>query len=243
MGTIKPSSQGRTYPIWKMLMNYSLLSMEREFSEDIDPGFRISIINSCWISVESFTKDCLYWHILSNYDEMEVPVEYQYKRGCARHLASMVRSQDVNEIDQLQEKVRLREEFANKAKASSWYPVLKICEQIDRPIDKRISQWEFLKNLYRLRNGLTHGQPIKILKSNVEDLKDEISQEYVKSINYLHGKRIIDMKLLIKGQNISDLLNKTTTDFILTETANCLDAIAQVFIDSHISKQWKEMRK
>lgn len=101
----------------------------------------------------------------------------------------------------------------------------------------------FLQNLYRLRNGLTHGQTIKILQSNSSQIKDEISREYVKSINYLNGKKIIDKNLLIKDQNISDLLNQDVTNFIIDETAKSFDDIANVFKGSYISAQWKRMRQ
>ncbi|MCB0703631.1 MAG: hypothetical protein KDC55_13065, partial [Ignavibacteriae bacterium] len=73
MGVIKPTLEGRTYSIWGMLMNYALFSINQKLNIHYDPGFRIAIINSCWISIESFTKECLYWHIMTNYDNMLLP--------------------------------------------------------------------------------------------------------------------------------------------------------------------------
>jgi len=242
MAVIKPSLSGKTYSIWKMLMNYLLFSMDKNLAEDFDPGFRISLINSCWICIESFTKECLYWYIMSNYDKMEIPDEFKYKKGCSSNIQGIGKSKDDIEMVKFNEELRLKEEFAMKAKSSSWYPVLEICNEINMPIEKTISQWEFLQNLYRLRNGLTHGQTIKILKSNFDHLKDEVSKEYIKSIRYLNGKKVVDMKLLIEKQNILDLLNQDVTNFIIDETAKSFDNIAEVFEGSYVSAQWKNMR-
>ena len=243
MGVIKPTLEGRTYSIWGMLMNYALLSINQKLNIHYDPGFRIAIINSCWISIESFTKECLYWHIMTNYDNMLLPNEFKYSKGVIEIIKSIFRTKEENEMMQFDQESNLKERFANKAKDSAWYPVLEICNLINMPIEKSISQWDFLQNLYRLRNGLTHGQTIKILQSNSSQIKDEISREYVKSINYLNGKKIIDKNLLIKDQNISDLLNQDVTNFIIDETAKSFDDIANVFKGSYISAQWKRMRQ
>lgn len=243
MGVIKPTKEGRTYSIWTMLMNYMLFSMDKQLDKDFDPGFRISIINSCWIAIEPFTKECLYWHIMSDYNDMPVPDEFKFKKGCAATLKSIGKNKEELELKQFHEELILKELFANKAKNSTWYPAIKLCTEIDKPIEKKISQWEFLQNLYRLRNGLTHGQTIKILKSNFATINDEISKDYIKSIRYLNGKKIVNIDLLIENQNIADLLNTKVTNFLINETAKSFDDISNVFQGNYIASQWKSIRK
>lgn len=242
MGVIKPTKSGRTYSIWKLLMNFVIFSSDKILKEDFDPGLRISMINSCWISIESFMKECLYWQIMSEYGNMSIPKRYKYREGCLQKMKSIFKSKEELEMLKFQVELKLKDDFANEALRSSWYPALKICNELNLKIEKNIPQWAFLQNLYRLRNGLTHGQTIKILKANFDHINDEVSKEYIKALRYLNGKKIINLKRLIEHQDIRDFLNQELTDFVIDETAKAFDEIAEVFEKSYTSAQWKQMR-
>lgn len=242
MGVIKPSMEGRNYPIWSMLMNYNLFTLDKTLAEDYDPGLRISIINSCWISVESFTKECLYEYILRFYDDMIIPDEYKLKRSCIQKIKNFFKKKEELELEEFKEGLGLKQKFADEAFGSSWYPVLKICNEIELPIEKTIGKWDFLQNLYRLRNGLTHGRTIKMFTSNIENVKDGVAKEYLKSIRYLNGKKIIDMKKLIETKHIGHLLNPKVSNYIVNETIDTFDEIANVFDKTSVAAQWMRLR-
>lgn len=240
MSEIIPIKEGQNYPLWSILMNFSLYSMNNILPDEYDIGLRVSIINNSWIAVESFTKECLYEFIMRYYDNMEVIEEYKYSKGCITNIIECTKSKDEIEWVEYQEKLKLKEAFANHIKTLSWYPLLKICNSINLPIENKISQWEFLKNLYRLRNGLTHGQGFKILKSNFDSIEDEVSKEYFKSINYLNGKKVIDKGKLINTQNINHLINKKLSDFVINETAKAFDDISNIFEKTSNAQRWKQ---
>lgn len=242
MGVINPSAQGKLYPIWQLLMNFSLFSMTNELDEDLDPGLRVSIIISCWISLESITKECLNEHIMTSYPHMEVPKRFKPNKGLLKMICDFFRKKSKVELEDLNLELTSKEKFATEANSQSWYKLLSLCNEIKIPIENNINNWDFAQNLYRLRNGLTHGKTIKIMKSNVKYLKDDISKDYIKSINYFNGKKIIDKNLIIKNQNIRDFLNHKLTDFIIIETANTIDNIVDKFPKTYVSQQWKAIR-
>lgn len=226
-----------------MLMNYSLFSMGNTLPKEHEHGFRISVINSCWIAIESFLKECMYELIMREYNTLNIPVEFQYKVGCIGRIKSIFKSKLELKTQKQIAELGLKEKFANNVKSSSWYPALNYAAEIQRPIEKSIGQWEFLVNLYRFRNSFTHGQPIKILRSNFDSVKDEVSKEYIKSIRYLNGKGVINLDKLIQTQDIDLLLNGYTTDFIINETSKALDEIAKLFDTTMTANQWIIMRK
>lgn len=243
MGIITPSSQGRSYSMWKILLNFSLVSMGKELDEDTDPGFRAAIIISCWISIESILRECLIELIQTSYNEIPVPQEFKYKKSIIRQFKNLFENKNTVTMQKFNKELELKEMYVNKIKSYSWFDLLKTCNTLQINIENDINSWEFLVNLYRLRNGLTHGQSIKIMKSNVDFLKDEISDGYIKSINYLNGKRIIDKALIINSQDIKDLLNEKLTDFVINNTALAIDDITSKFGNTYITKQWIDMRK
>ena len=243
MGIIQPSSQGRSYSMWKILLNFSLVSMGKELDEDTDPGFRVAIVISCWISIESILRECLIELIQTSYDELPIPHEFKYKESIFCKFKNLFKNKDDIIMKKFNLELELKEKYVNKIKSYSWYELLKTCNILHRNIDNTIPSWDFLINLYRLRNGLTHGQSIKIMRSNVSFLKDEISDGYIKSINYLNGKGIIDKNLIIRNQDIKDLLNERLSDFVINNTAIGIDDITSKFKDTFITGQWTDMRK
>ncbi|MBK8295890.1 MAG: hypothetical protein IPK91_01075 [Saprospiraceae bacterium] len=242
MGVIQPSSQGKSYSMWKILLNFSLVSMGKELDEDTDPGFRAAIIISCWISIESILRECLFELIQTSYNEIPIPPEFKYKKSIIRTFRNFFKNKNAISMEKFNKELELKEMYVNKIKSSSWYELLKTSNTLQRNIENAINSWEFLVNLYRLRNGLTHGQSIKIMKSNVSFLKDEISDGYIRSINYLNGKGIINKAIIIKNQDIKDLLNEQLSDFVINNTAVAIDDITSKFANTYITKQWKDMR-
>lgn len=236
MGIIKPTKEGKTYSLWQILMNFSIFSMENELDEAMDLGLRISIVNNSWISIESFIKDCLYEYIMRFYNDISFPntSNKDYVLSLVNSTKTDFKLSENTDFHDLE----LKEIFSSIVKKQSWYPLLTICNDLQLPIEKKISQWEFLQNLYRLRNGITHGQGFRIMKSNFEHFEDEISEEYIKSIRYLNGKKVINISKIIETQDINEIVNKKLSDFIVTETAKAFDDLSKVFEKTTIAQRW-----
>lgn len=135
-------------------------------------------------------------------------------------------------------KTRFANDIINNPKAS-WKYLKKKSAAIGYDLkDMRNESWSFMNHLYNLRNGIAHGKDTTILKSNSSDLKDEISKHYLKSLNYLNSKGIIDKNKLIENQNINDLLNKTTTDHIIQEALNLMNEIKSIYHNTFTANQF-----
>ena len=139
--------------------------------------------------------------------------------------------------------LKLKTKFANYVandRDASWNLLKKVSKQIGYDLeDMPNDNWSYMKNLYHLRNGLAHGKDIKILKSGTSNLEDDISKHYVKSINYLNTKKVISKTRLIATQDINEILNKDTTDFVIQESYNLMDEIKKIFHDTFTANQWK----
>jgi len=242
MGIIKPMISGKSYSIWILMLNYCLYSMENKLKSDYDPGFRVSIINSCWIALESFLRECLFETVMRDYDRISLPNKFKLKQNYFQYLKNYFIEKEKIELINFKMKLQKKQEFADHVKSLSWYDLLKVCDQINFPIEKKIKSWEFTQNLYRLRNGLTHGQEIKIGKSNTNDIDDYLSKEYIKSLRYLNNKKIIDLNKLFENQDINNLLNQVTTNFIINETCKSLDDVSAIFNNTYTAAQYRTMR-
>lgn len=243
MGVIKSSMEGKIYNVWQLKMNYLLYAVKEKLVEEYDPGFRISIIISCWMAIESFLRDCVCEYIMRYYHDIDVPEEFQYKASCSDKMKlAGISEQKIAEFKAITE-LGLKEKFANKARNSEWSTLLDICDQLDKPIEKHKPEWEFLKNLNNLRNGFAHGLSLSILQSNVTHLDDEISEKYKGAIRYLDKEKVVSLQKLISSQNISELLNSNTTKFFFDKTVEVFDYISDVFSSSYSAVRWQRMRQ
>jgi len=239
---MNPSWQGKSYSIWTLAANYLNFPLGNTVNSLMEPGLRMTSIITSWSMIESFVRECLTEQILRRYDEIEKPEEWKYKLTCWQRIKNLFKNKlkvrEEREIIELHLKTKFANYISNDRDAS-WNLLTKVSKQIGYDLEQiPNSNWSFMKNLYHLRNGLVHGKGIKILQSNSNNLKDDISKHYVKSINFLNNKNVISKSRLISTKNIDELLNKNTTDYIIQESYALMDEIKKVYHNTFTANQW-----
>lgn len=237
-----PSWQGKSYSIWKLAANYLNHPLYHTEDELIEPGLRMMTVIASWSMIESFVRECLHEQILRRYNEIPKPEKWKFRFTCWQKFKNLFRNKlkvkEEFQMGELRQKTKFADYVINDRKAS-WEFLKNTSKVIGYDIQNIPNDnWSFLNNLYHLRNGLAHGKDIKILQSNFDSLKDDISKHYVKSINYLNNKNVINKSTLITTQNINELLNKNTTDFIISESYKLMTEIKKIYNNTFTANQW-----
>lgn len=244
---IHPSLQGKSYKIWQISMNYLHFPLEEmiDNKNEGEPGFRLTTINCCWSAIESFFRECLNELILVNYHKLNLPDEYKFKQSFFKEVELLYKTEEKKELYKFDKELELKGKLSDFVSTQAWGKIINISGTLGFPLKENVKNetWAFINNLYKLRNGFMHGQNFKILLSNIEEIPDFITKHYIKALKYLNGKGIISLDKLISKQNISDLLNKKTTDFVIMSTINAFDEIAEIFKVTSEANQWKKMRE
>lgn len=239
---IEPSMSGKEYSIWRLLLNYHTYVFNTVHPKDFDPGFRINLINSCWFAIESFLKMSMSETVMKDYDKLSIPTEFKYQPTCLEWIKNLFKSKEAKDMIRFNKELDLKEKLNQKIISNSWGKNLELSTELGRPIEKKIKSWEFAINLYRLRNGLVHGQSFKFMKSHTSHHDDEVTKHYRKSLKYLNTKKVIDLQKIIDTQDITLLLNRDLSYFISVESANVIDDINQVYNNTFQSYMWSQMR-
>jgi len=122
MAVIPPTKKGKTYWTWKLQALYINRPLSTTLSNNEEPGYRLSTINTCWAIIESFTRGCVDEIILTKYREIPFPQEFTFKLSIWQKIKNLFRKKSTIENEKFDQDLSLRDKFSDRIKRESWYP-------------------------------------------------------------------------------------------------------------------------
>lgn len=212
MKKLQPSTKGRNYQTWLLILPYLHYPKNTQIRNHADVGFRLTTIISCWAMIESFVRHALSHIAMKDFENLDLKLKY-------------LKRKDIDESDDINLQYYLR--VISKA---AWGELKSISSDMDLSI-KNINpdNWEFLIHMYNLRNRFVHGNEFMVGKGTESSDNDMISKDYQKALMYLEKHKLVNLKKLIDDQEISMILNKQVTDFLINMSLDTLDKFSDLY--------------